>query len=215
MTGRRRVSEPVELARIEGLVDRGVRVPRAYLAVARVHTDRGQTRLCVFDERRDGRIVVDLDGLRREHPGEVVRFQLRESGQVLGTAQWHIPDRAPSPTEGVAEQAMIGEVVTGEVQRLRKELAELRGEARVLAEEVRRLRDELGREQAARHRAEAERDIARQEERRLRAAVDRLRERVHEAELERKESELAFRLLREEVPEVMEEVHRLVTGGVG
>ena len=79
-TPARRVSEPVELARIEALIDRAVRVPGAYLGVSSVGADRRQTKLCTFDERRVGRIVVDLDRLRREHPGALVRFQLREKG---------------------------------------------------------------------------------------------------------------------------------------
>lgn len=212
----RKVSEPVELARLAALVERGVRVPRAYIAAARVDADRRQRKLRTFDERRDGRIVVDLAWLRRECSGALVRFQLRESGQVLGTAQWHIPEQEPGvevPREPTPPPApAVVAAVPMEVQRLREELAGVRGEARHLAEEVRRLRTELSQEQAARHRAGAERDVARQAEERGRGALDKLREKLHRTALERKESELAFRLLLARVPEDVEEVYELVRG---
>lgn len=213
----RRVSGPVELARLAALVERAVRVPRAYLAVSRVDADRRQRKLRTFDERREGRIVVDLDWLRRECPGAVVRFQLRESGQVLGTAQWHVPERdegeeLPEPNSQPAAPVPVAATAPAEVQRLREELAAVRGEARHLAEEVRRLRTELSQEQAARHRAEASRDAAREAEGRSRKALDKLREKHHQAALQRKESELAFRLLLERVPEDVAEVYELVRG---
>ena len=47
----RKVSEPVELARIEALVERARRVPGAYLGVSRVAQDRRQRKLCTFDDR--------------------------------------------------------------------------------------------------------------------------------------------------------------------
>lgn len=215
----RKVSEPVELARIEALVERARRVPGAYLGVSRVAPDRRQRKLCTFDEREGDRIVVDLDRLRREHAGALVRFQLRETGQVLGTAQWHIPEREEGPDEVPAPgPPPLAPVVTPvathpvEVQRLREDLAGIRGEARHLAEEVRRLRSDLALEQAARHRAEAERDVARQTEERSREALDKAREKLHRAGLARKESELAFRLLLERVPEDVAEVYELVRG---
>ena len=214
----RKVSEPVELARLEALVERARRVPGAYLGVSRVAPDRRQRKLCTFDEREGDRIVVDLDRLRREHAGAVVRFQLRETGQVLGTAQWHIPEREEGqhevPAPSLPPLAPVTAVAThpAEVQRLREDLAGIRGEARHLAEEVRRLRTELALEQAARHRAEAERDVARQTEERSREALDKAREKLHRAGLARKESELAFRLLLERVPEDVAEVYELVRG---
>lgn len=217
-TPTRKVSEPVELARIEALIDRAVRVPRAYLGVSRVGADRRQEKLCTFDERRDDRIVVDLDRLRRDHPGVLVRFQLREKGQVLGTAQWHIPDRdgdepAPNEDHEVTPPAAPA-AITGaeEFQRAREDLAGSRVEVRHLAEEVRRLRTELAAEQAARHRAEAERDLAAEKINRLRMGRDALREKLQKAAVEKKESEIAFRLLLDRVPEEVEEVSRIVLG---
>ena len=213
----RKVSEPVELARIEALVERARRVPGAYLGVSRVAPDRRQRKLCTFDEREGDRIVVDLDRLRREHPGALVRFQLREKGQVLGTAQWHIPARIEAemaqeqatsePSARVA--AMPGPV---EVSRAREDAAGAQAEARHLAEEVRRLRSELAVEQAARHRAEAERDLAIQKIDRLREGREELREKLREAAVEQKESEIAFRLLLDRVPDEMQDVYRLVRG---
>lgn len=211
---KRRVSEPVERARVEALVDRGTRVPRAYLAASRVAPDRTQKKLRLFDERRDGRIVVDLEGLQRDHPGALVRFQLRESGQVLGTAQWHIPEgeeQPPAPA-AAAPPTPAPAVASHELQRLRGELAGVRGEARHLAEELRRLRSELTLEQVARHRAEAERDTARQAEERGRERRDVLRDKLLKAAVGKKESEIAFRLLFDRVPEDVEEVSRIVRG---
>ena len=213
----RKVSEPVELARIEALVERARRVPGAYLGVSRVAPDRRQRKLCTFDERDGDRIVVDLDRLRRQHAGALVRFQLREKGQVLGTAQWHIPDRIEA--EMGAEETKVessvqaaGLLGTIEVSHAREEAAGARAEARHLAEEVRRLRGELAAEQAARHRAEAERDLAVEKIDRLRAGREELREKLREAAVEQKESEIAFRLLLDRVPDEMEDVYRLVRG---
>lgn len=218
-TPTRKVSEPVELARIEALIDRAVRVPGAYLGVSRVGADRRQEKLCTFDERRDGRIVVDLDRLRREQPGVLVRFQLRENGQVLGTAQWHIPERGEDEAELDGDRGALPpppmSVVTnaGELQRTREDLAGARAEVRHLAEEVRRLRSELAAEQAARHRAEAECDGAKRTVERLREGRESLLGELREAAVERKESEIAFRLLLDRVPEEVREISRLVGGG--
>ena len=193
-------------------------MPRAYLAASRVAPDRTQKKLRIFDERRNGRIVVDFAGLQRDHPGALVRFQLRESGQVLGTAQWHVPDRPDEEHEAAGEQAPLSSgaptlaASSAEVQRLREELAGVRGEARHLAEELRRLRSELIREQTARLRAEAERDVAREAEERGRTQRDALRDRLLKAAVGKKESEIAFRLLLDRVPKAMEEVSRLVNG---
>lgn len=213
----RKVSEPVELARIEALVERARRVPGAYLGVSRVAQDRRQRKLCTFDDRDGDRIVVDLDRLRREHAGALVRFQLREKGQVLGTAQWHIPERIGS--DGGAEErtdepsvAVTRTTGSTEVLRAREEAAGARAEIRHLAEEVRRLRSELTAEQAARHRAEAERDLAIEKIDHLRAGREELRDKLRKAAVEKKESEIAFRLLLDRVPEDVEDVYRLVRG---
>lgn len=213
----RRVSEPVELARIEDLVDRARRVPGAYLGVSRVGADRRQTKLCIFDVRRDGRILVDFDRLRGEHPGALLRFQLREKGQVLGTAQWHIPERGHAEEEPTDEsetppQSRVSDASLGELTRARQDLAGARADVRHLAEEVRRLRSELGAEQSTRHRAEAERDLAATTVERLHADRAALRDKLREAAVEQKESEIAFRLLLDRVPEEMREVSRLVRG---
>lgn len=212
----RRVSEPVELARIEALVERARRVPAAYLGVSRVVEGRRQEKLRTFDEREGDRIVLDLDQLRRDHPGVLARFQLREGGQVLGTAQWHIPEAAepkPRPDPGSTHAEPSGAAASAaELSRIREELAGARAESRHLAEEVRRLRTELSVEQAARQRAEAERDLAMEAADRLRAAREVLRDKLQEAAVEKKESEIAFRLLLDRVPDEVEEVSRLVLG---
>ncbi len=216
-TASRKVSEPVELARLEALVERARRVPGAYLGVSRVAPDRRQRKLCTFDERDGDRIVLDLDRLRRAHPGCLVRFQLREKGQVLGTAQWHIPERI-GPDGGAEERtdepsvAVTSTTGSTEVSRAREEAAGARAEIRHLAEEVRRLRSELTAEQAARHRAEAERDLAIEKIDRLRAGREELRDKLRKAAVEKKESEIAFRLLLDRVPEDVEDVYRLVRG---
>lgn len=224
----RTITAPVERVRIEALIDRGRRSPKSYLLVSRVLPSRRQEKLRTFAERKDGRIAVDWDGLRREHGGEALRFQLRERGQVLGTAQWHVPSAAlleaprpnarpvgPAPPAPLpAPSADSGAVASlPEVLRLREDLAASRAESSVLAEEVRRLRTDLERDLTARVRAEAERDLARKAEEAARAEGALLRERLHEAALDRKESEIAFRLLGERMPLQLQEVHRIVVGG--
>ena len=208
----RRVSEPVELARIEALVERARRVPAAYLGVSRVVEGRRQEKLRTFDEREGDRIVVDLDQLRRDHPGVLARFQLREGGQVLGTAQWHVPEAAQSDPGSTHAKPSGAAAPAAEVAHTRGELAGARAESRHLAEEVRRLRTELSVEQAARQRAEAERDLAVTAADRLRGAREVLRDKLQEAAIEKKESEIAFRLLLDRVPGEVEEVSRLVLG---
>jgi len=218
----RTLSAPVERARIEALIDRGRSSPKSYLLVGRVLPSRRQEKLTTFGERKDGRIAVDWEGLRRDYPGEALRFQLRERGQVLGTAQWHVPepilDAAPPHRPAIPPDAPPAAVPSsapaepGEVQRLREDLAASRAESSVGAEEARRLRTDLERERTARVRAEAERDLARKAEESMRAEAATLRERLHEAALDRRVSEIAFRLLGERVPLELHEVHRIVTG---
>lgn len=225
----RTVTAPVERARIEALIERGRRSPKSYLLVSRVLPSRRQEKLATFGERRDGRIVVDWEVLRREYGGEALRFQLRERGQVLGTAQWHVPpgslvdeprrgSAAPGSVPGLALSAPTAAAdnalaaTSPEVVRLREDLAAARAEATLLAEEARRLRTDVERERVARVRGEAERDLARQAEAAARAEAVSLRERLHEAALDRKESEIAFRLLGERAPLELRELYRIVTG---
>ncbi len=222
----RTLSAPVERARLEALIDRGRRSPKSYLLVGRVMPSRRQEKIATFGERKDGRIVVDWEGLRRAHPGEALRFQLRERGQVLGTAQWHVPesmlDQAPPSQPVISRHPVLpsalphsdggGAAWLSEVQRLREDLAASRAESALLAEEARRARTELERERTARLRAEAERDLARKAEESRRVEVVGLQERLLAAALDRKESEIAFRLLADRVPVELQEVHRLVTG---
>jgi len=211
MSKPRHVSQPVERARIDALLDRSVGVPAASITVARVLPGRRQEKVRSFDLREDGRIVVDFNALRRQLAGQLVRFQLREAGQVLGTAQWHVPE-LPEEPEPAPPSSREPAPPSPELQRLREELAGVRGELRQLGEEARRLREALDRERAARHRAEAERDLARRSEAEARRTLDALQEKLHGLELERKESELAFRLLRERAPEALEAVSRLLLG---
>lgn len=224
--GPRTVSAPVERRRIEALVDAGRSSPDSYLLVARVLPLRRQQKLTTFAERKDGRIAVDWEGLRRTYPGEALRFQLREHGQVLGTAQWHVPKAflhaptpspgprteaaAPLPSPGIPSDGVLASS-TPEAQRLREDLAASRAECSLLAEEARRLRTDLERERVARARAEAERDVARTAEESARAEAGVLRERLHEAEMDQVVSEIAFHLLGERVPADLQEVHRIVS----
>ena len=218
----RTLSAPVERQRLEALIDRGRRLPNSYLLVGRVLPSRRQQKLTTFGERKDGRIVVDWEGLRRAHPGEALRFQLRERGQVLGTAQWHVPEAifdavpphrpAALPVTSTTSEPLAAGAAHADILGLREDLAAARAESSVWAEEARRLRMDLERERTARVRAEAERDLARKGEDAVRAEAATLGERLHAAALDRRESEIAFRLLGERVPEELQEVHRLVRG---
>ena len=133
---------------------------------------------------------------------------------MLGTAQWHIPEREGEEEGKETPPHPSAPLVAslGELERTREDLAGARAETRHLAEEVRRLRSELAAEQAARHRAEAERDLAAETVDRLRADREQLRDKLREAAVEKKESEIAFRLLLDRVPEEVEEVSRIVLG---
>jgi hypothetical protein len=210
----RRLRPETELLRVEELLDRADRIVGATVLLAKRLRGRRQKKIRTYKKQRNGSLGIDLDAIAAEFSGKHVLFQLRDDGQIAGTASWRVPGKAAevaeppdlvhgsidgtvwdrAPASGLDLAAAFAEMGA---------FAEVRAENRLLAEEVRASRTAVERLQMKLATAKAERKEA------IRARI-RAESEVEQLGVQLTESEAVTWLLRlhigeEEFAELTEE----------
>jgi hypothetical protein len=182
----RRLRPETELARVQDLLARADRIAGSTVLLTERLPRRRQKKLRTYKRRSNGSLGIDIEALAAEFAGRHVVFQIREEGQVSGTASWRVPEAPPRGTEppGLVQRTLDG-TVYDEAEAAKLDLAkaiaeigtfaEVRAESRLLAEEVRSLRTTVERLQHRVARAEAERKEAVRARKRAEAELTALR----------------------------------------
>ena len=196
----RRLRPETELDRVRKLLDEADRTAGSTVLLAERLPGRRQRRIRTYKKRSEGTLGIDLEVIVAEFPGMHVIFQVREGGNVAGTATWHVPEERASvatarPPIAAAREGIAATTVAeptggapiaepGLVSALAElaAFAEVRAENKLLAEEVRELRTTVERYQLALADARAERKQALRARKRVEAEIGALREELSAAE---------------------------------
>ena len=212
----RRLRPETELSRVKELLDQADRTAGSTVLLAERLPPRRQKKLRNYKKRTDGKLGIELDTIAAEFAGKHLLFQLRDDGQIAGTATWHTPGEPPR----APEVARVADAPDTEPERGERRppdagfagalaelstFAEVRAENKLLAEEVRGLRTTVGRLQMDLATARAEGQEAVRARKQVEAQIDAMRK-------EQSDSEAVLWVLRERLGAGFNEVVAMVRG---